>query len=366
MQSALRLLPLHEFHLKMGAKIAPFAGWAMPLAYADCGVLDSARHTRSRASVFDVSHMLKVSVTGHDIAGKLEQKLLAAPVSGMAKGESRLTLFVNEQDGIIDDAIVTRINDGYRIVSNAGRADTVRAKYAKEELEFIDESGPMLAIQGPDAASIVEGIFGDFGLGSIFFMQATEIVWHGKKISLSRTGYTGEDGFELILPDPGTAEHFIRSALEKGARLAGLGARDILRIEAGLLLSGQDFDESRTPVEAGLLWTIGDRNRKFIGAETVRQRIAAKPQERIRGFIAANGPIPRHGAEIVDLDTDKCIGHVTSGAFSPTLDAVIAIGYASDTMASPNLGWRIRGQLHNGVKVARLPFVPHKYRKKPS
>lgn len=337
----------------------------MPLAYAGCGVLDSVRHTRKNASIFDVSHMLRVSVSGHDDAGKLEQRLLAAPVSQLAKGESRLALFLNEQAGIIDDTIVSRIDNGYRIVSNAGKAEAIRTRYAKEGLLFTEDCAPMIAIQGPAASKIVEEIFDACGLDSLCFMQVKEISWRGKTLYLSRTGYTGEDGFELIFPDTVSAELFLKSALEKGALLAGLGARDILRLEAGLLLSGQDFDESRTPFEAGLLWTVGDRNRKFIGSEALRARIAAKPQERIRGFISAGaGPVPKFGAEIVDLDTDKCIGHVTSGAFSPILDSVIALGYATKASDSSNLGWRVRGQLHKGVNPTRLPFVPHKYMKR--
>ncbi|KAI8388214.1 uncharacterized protein BYT42DRAFT_559288 [Radiomyces spectabilis] len=255
---------LYDFHVKHGGKMVPFAGYAMPIQYGNMGMLASHLHTREKASIFDVSHMLQSRVVGKD-RKKFFETLVTADLHNMPVGQGSLSVFTNEQGGIIDDTIVMQHEDSLYVVSNAGCADKDTAHIRKHLAEFQKKGGDvdweiitdhsLIAIQGPSAAAALEALVGkslnDFGFMNGRFMDVAGVPCH-----IARSGYTGEDGFELSIPTPEIVTITEKLLAQPGVELAGLGARDSLRLEAGLCLYGNDLDETTTPVEAGLTWTI--------------------------------------------------------------------------------------------------------------
>jgi len=368
----LRHTPLHALHLEQGGKMVPFAGYAMPVQYAD-GIIAEHTHTRTHAGLFDVSHMGQAHLTGPDyqtVAAALEA-FVPGDILGLAPGAMRYSVLLDEAGGILDDLIVTRPAEPERdgtliLVVNAATKDA-DFRYLDQRLaggvslEILNHHA-LLALQGPAAAAALS----ECGLetDSLIFMTARAQRLMGADCYLSRSGYTGEDGFEISVPDT-AADALARRLLElNGVKPVGLGARDSLRLEAGLCLYGHDISPETTPVEAGLQWAIGKSRRRradFPGADhilhqiehgTDRVRVGLRPQD--RGLV-------RQGAEIVNGEGRK-VGLVTSGTYGPTLGGPVAMGYVETEYAAvgTRLGALVRGK-PRPVVTSKLPFVPPRY-----
>jgi aminomethyltransferase len=364
-EATLRKTPLHALHLSLGAKMVPFAGYDMPVQYTT-GILAEHTHARTRCSLFDVSHMGQVRVYGPRYAAALET-LVPADIASLAAGQMRYTMLTNDAGGIRDDIMATNAGDHLFIVVNASRKAEDIA-YLKASLaghrvtELADRA--LLALQGPTAARVMARVAP--GAERLSFMTANHFTIDGIEVGVSRSGYTGEDGFELSVP-AAEAEKIARRLLaEPEVSPAGLGARDTLRLEAGLCLYGHDINETTTPVEAGLVWTIGKRRRVeggYPGAQVVNPEIAAGPKRRRVG-LALDGRAPaREGAELTDRN-GRGVGRVTSGGFGPSVGGPIAMGYVETAAASP--GTEINAVVRDvprRASVHKLPFVAHRYHK---
>ena len=370
---ALHRTPLFDLHRELGAKMAPFAGYAMPVRYP-AGIVAEHCHTRDDASLFDVSHMGQLRVGGGDAAAALES-LTPADLRNLAPFRQRYCLLTNEAGGVEDDVMATRRADGFLLVVNAARADEDlsrlrRALADRVEIEALKDRA-LLAVQGPRAAARLEPLCP--GIGGLAFMGGADFVVAGKPCFVTRSGYTGEDGFEISVAAV-AAEALARALLEAGGVApAGLGARDSLRLEAGLCLYGHDLDAATTPVEAGLAWTIPASRRAggtnpggFPGAQVIlgqlrdgaaRYRVGIEP--------AGRAPV-RAGAELLDAG-ERAVGVVTSGGFGPTLKRPVAMGYVEARRRAPGtvLRARVRDRLLE-ARVRALPFVAHRYVRAPS
>lgn len=357
---------LSSLHLRHGAQMVPFAGWNMPLRYAGMGINDSVRHTRTKCSLFDVSHMLQTEFKRAESI-KLLRKLVPSDIDDLESGSGRLTLFLNGSGGIIDDAIVTKIDEGtFRVVSNAGRAERLRL-HILERGNTVSLSGvkpvldhSLLALQGPDSGSVLAKLIPSLKIQDINFMQSSLVNIDESTLMICRSGYTGEDGFEISLPNV-TAEIFVNRILDSGVPLAGLAARDILRLEAGLLLNGQDMDETTIPGEVGLNWLVSKSRTDFIGYPVPNW------SRRLIGLVAeGSGPIPRQGIELCSAGGDR-LGVVTSGCYSPTLEKNICLAKLQNIDGMQNIDSQDLCALIRGVqytyKEVKLPFVPHRFKK---
>ncbi|XP_057297234.1 aminomethyltransferase, mitochondrial-like [Hydractinia symbiolongicarpus] len=362
---------LHDFHLKHGGKMVDFAGWSMPVQYSDLGIIQSHHHTRNSASLFDVSHMLQFKLHGKDRTKCLEE-LVVADIVGMPENSGGLSLFMNENGGIRDDCIINNAGDHLYVVSNAGCAHKIkplmqdhvsgRKNELDVELEFLDTMS-LLAIQGPKAAKALQnGVSEDLSL--LKFMNGKTIEVFGvADCRVTRCGYTGEDGFEISIPSS-KIEHVAESFLAcDDVKLAGLGARDTLRLEAGLCLYGNDIDESTTPVAATLLWTIAKRRRSaadFPGAEIILNQIKHKPARKRIGLVSV-GPPSRGHTPVLNVD-GSVVGEVTSGCPSPSLNKNIAMAYVDKELAKLGTILKLkRGKKEIECEVVKMPFLPTKY-----
>ena len=365
---ALQRTPLFDLHVSLGARMVPFAGYEMPVQYAD-GILAEHRWTRENASLFDVSHMGQATIRGDGRVAALEA-LVPGDVAALTAGAMRYTMLTNDQGGIRDDVIVTNVGEYLFLVVNAAckEADLAHmgaALPAGCELEELPERA-LLALQGPAAETVMARIAP--GAEQLDFMTAAPFVVDGSQLAITRSGYTGEDGFEISVP-AADAVRIAEILLGHGeVAPAGLGARDTLRLEAGLCLYGHDIDEATTPVEAGLTWTISKRRRAeggFPGAGRILKEIADGPSRRRVG-LAPEGRAPaREHAEIVDAEGNN-IGTVTSGGFGPTVGAPVAMGYVETGHAAADSAVQIIVRsTPRQARVARLPFVPHRYVKRP-
>lgn len=361
--------PLYDLHLELGAKMVPFAGYEMPVQYP-LGVLKEHLHTRARAGLFDVSHMGQLRLRGADAAAALES-LVPVDILDLPVGQQRYALFTNAEGGILDDLMVANAGDHLFLVVNAACKDQDLAHLrqhigARCEIESLFDSHALLALQGPAAAEVLARFAP--AVKDLTFMQVASVELLGVPCNVSRSGYTGEDGYEISVP-AAQAEALARALLaEEEVQPIGLGARDSLRLEAGLCLYGHDMDSATTPVEASLGWAIskvrradGERAGGFPGAERIfaqqREGVASKrvgllPQERV--------PV-REGAEIVDAQ-GAVIGKVSSGGFGPSLGAPVAMGYVASAHAAldSEVFALVRGK-RVPMKVARTPFVPQRY-----
>ena len=358
--------PLYELHVELGAKMVPFAGYDMPLSYPS-GILAEHRHTRTKAGLFDVSHMGQVRVSGADPAAAIEA-LVPGDIQGLRPGRVRYTLFTNDEGGILDDLIVTKAEDHLVLVVNAACTDGdvahLRAALGDRCEVALLGGRALLALQGPAAAAVLERHAP--ASTRLAFMTATAMPVAGIDCMVSRSGYTGEDGFEISLSGddaPALARLLLREAEVKPA---GLGARDSLRLEAGLCLYGHDIDTTTTPVEAGLAWTIAKRRRaeaSFPGAETILEQIRRGTARKRVGILVEGGALAREHTPIVD-GAGAQIGTATSGGFAATLGRPIAMGYVSTAFAEAEtaVGLIIRNKTHPG-RVASMPFVPPRYAK---
>jgi aminomethyltransferase len=356
--------PLHALHVAMGGKMVPFAGYDMPVQYDGFGVMKEHLHTRQHTGLFDVSHMGQAVLTGD--VNALE-KIVPSDIAGLKINHMRYTVLLNADGGIVDDMIVTRWDENTLfLVVNAACKDKDFAYIRQSlgtaaQLAVLDDHA-LIAVQGPKAESAVAAHF-PFAAALPFMTTAKN---DAGDIFVSRCGYTGEDGFEISLPAT-IAEEFTRRLLDNpDVRLIGLGARDSLRLEAGLCLYGHDIDDTKTPVDANLKWVIQKRRREaadFAGAAKIMAQINDGTAQ-TRVGIKPDGRAPmREGTELFSTDGKK-IGVITSGGFGPTVDAPVAMGYVDTSFAAT--GTVIEAQLRGTarpVTVCDLPFTPHRYKK---
>ncbi|WP_337153871.1 glycine cleavage system aminomethyltransferase GcvT [Pseudomonas protegens] len=362
--------PLHSLHLELGARMVPFAGYDMPVQYP-LGVMKEHQHTREQAGLFDVSHMGQILLRGANAAQALET-LVPVDIIDLPVGMQRYAMFTNEQGGILDDLMVANLGDEQLfLVVNAACKDQDLAHLRRHlgeqcDIQPLFEERALLALQGPAAVTVLARLAPE--VAQMTFMQFKPVILLGVDCFVSRSGYTGEDGFEISVP-AAQAEKLARALLaEPEVAAIGLGARDSLRLEAGLCLYGHDMNSDTTPIQASLLWAIskarradGARAGGFPGAEVIfaqqqggvsRKRVGLLPQERT--------PV-REGAEIVDAE-GKVIGSVCSGGFGPTLGGPLAMGYldiehcALDTPVAAI----VRGK-KVPMLVSKMPFVPQRY-----
>ena len=366
--------PLYDQHIALGAKMVPFAGYEMPVSYSS-GILKEHLHTRKAAGLFDVSHMGQAYLTPADGRFETAARALEALAPGdflsLAPGRQRYSLLLNDEGGILDDFMVTRLADEGRahtlyLVVNAARKAHDFA-LLKEHLPAAvrleeGEGRALLALQGPAAASVL----GRFSpeVAEMAFMTSIELVVDGARLHVSRSGYTGEDGFELSLPAASAPALWQKLLAEPEVAPVGLGARDSLRLEAGLCLYGHDIDETTSPIEAGLGWTIGKRRREagdFPGAERILRELAEGPPRKRVGIRPEGRAPAREGAKVLSGEGDE-IGVITSGGYGPTVGGPIAMGYVESAHAAPGtaVSLLVRGR-RLPARVVALPFVPHRY-----
>lgn len=367
----LQRTPLHGLHVKLGAKMVPFAGYAMPVQYP-MGVMAEHQHTRTQAGLFDVSHMGQVILRGPDVARALE-RLVPVALAELPEARQRYAMFTNDAGGILDDLMVANRGDHLFLVVNAAckAADIAHLRAGLPEMDVTEVTDrALLALQGPGAEAALVSLVP--GVAAMRFMDVASHDWDGAELWISRSGYTGEDGFEVSVP-AARAEAFARALLaQDGVAPIGLGARDSLRLEAGLCLYGNDIDTTTTPVEAALHWAIqkarrggGAREGGFPGADVILRQLQDGP-ERLRVGLLPEGRAPmRAGTALFAAETDPApVGHITSGGFGPSLGRPMAMGYLPAGLAEP--GREIWAELRGKrlpVRVASLPFRPSTYRK---
>jgi aminomethyltransferase len=355
--------PLYDLHVALGAKLVPFAGYEMPVQYPE-GIVAEHRWTRESASLFDVSHMGQIRIAGADADAALE-RLVPGDLKGLAEGGMRYTLFTNDAGGVLDDLMATRVAEGFLLVVNADRkhADLALLQQALGAARVAArfERG-LLALQGPKAAVALARRAPD--CARLAFMTGAEMAVAGVPCFVTRSGYTGEDGFEIGCPGERAAELARALLAEPEVKPAGLGARDSLRLEAGLCLYGHDLDERTTPIEASLAWAVAKRRRAeggFPGAGTILRQLREGAPRRRAGLRPEGRQPAREGAAVQEAGGAE-IGVVTSGGFGPTVNAPIAMGYVAAAHAKAGTPVRlvVRGKPLPAT-VAPLPFAPHRY-----
>jgi len=373
---ALKRTSLHGLHVELGARMVPFAGYEMPVQYAP-GVLKEHLHTRAAAGLFDVSHMGQIVVRAKsgDVAdaGRALERLVPVDVLGLEPGRQRYALFTNERGGILDDLMVANRGDHLLLVVNAAckAADEAHLRaHLGNEYEIARLDRALIALQGPKAESVLARLAPE--CAGMRFMDVRVVTVMGVECVAGRSGYTGEDGFEISVP----TEHALvvaNALLEHSAVIpVGLGARDSLRLEAGLCLYGSDIDETTTPIEAGLSWAIpkarrrgGTREAGFPGAEIIIDQLE-NGAARYRVGLRPEGRMPVRAGEplFADEEGGSPVGSVTSGSFSPSLGAPAAMGYLLAAIAVP--GTRVFAEVRGKrlpVAVATLPFIAPKYKR---
>ena len=368
----LKETPLTSLHRSLGAKCVAFAGYDMPVQFS-AGILKEHLHTRAAAGLFDVSHMGQafLHAPSHADAAAALERLMPGDFLGLGPGQMRYSMLLNDQGGILDDLMVTRpvgggaLGSGLFLVVNAACKD---ADFAHIEgslpngvrLERFEERA-LIALQGPQAVLVLTRMIPE--VSSLVFMEAGEFVWNGAALFVSRSGYTGEDGFEISVPAE-TAEAFAQALLDQEeVQPVGLGARDSLRLEAGLCLYGHDIDETTSPIEASLSWAVSKRRRAeadFPGAERILAELSDGPARKRVGLRLAGRQPAREGSEIT-FDGNSA-GRVTSGGFAPSLGAPIAMGYVPKETSKKGTpcGVLVRGKTLE-AEISTMPFVANNY-----
>ena len=355
---------LYDYHKNLGAKFVPFAGYEMPVQYSS-GIIEEHKLTRSNAGLFDVSHMGQLSIEGsEDLTIELE-KIIPTDLKKIKLNQSKYSFLTNENGGIYDDLIVTKVEKGFNIILNAACKKNdfkiIKNSFGNKFKPILYENLSLIALQGPKSAEILEKSVD--GVSSLKFMNGNKFYYNGKDIYVTRSGYTGEDGFEISIPN-GLAENFAKKLTSQGVKPVGLGARDTLRLEAGLCLYGHDINESTSPIEANLKWAISKRRREeggFVGYDKIksdmnggldRLRVGLKPEGKI---------IAREGVKIFS-EVDQEIGSITSGTFGPSVNGPIAMGYVKINFSKPGTKvlLEIRGKKYD-ANVYELPFYKKSY-----
>ena len=365
----LKKTALHPLHVAANGKMVPFAGYEMPVQYP-VGVKTEHLHTREQAGLFDVSHMGQLILKGEAAAVMLEQ-LVPVDIIDLPVGKQRYAVFTNEQGGILDDLMITHYGDYLYVVVNAACKNEDIAHLQKHLIEGVEleilNNRALVALQGPKAAMALARIAP--AIVDMVFMDSRKISIEGVECFISRSGYTGEDGFEISIPET-DAETIAQLLLDQPeVEWIGLGARDSLRLESGLCLYGHDIDITTTPIEGSLIWAIskarragGERAGGFPGANVILEQITSKEYSRKRiGLIGHSRAPVREGTELVNAE-GEVIGKVTSGTFGPTVGAPVAMGYVETEYASPDteIFALIRGK-QLPMTVSKMPFIQQRY-----
>ena len=355
--------PLYNLHIQHGAKMIEFAGYQMPIQYKS-GIIQEHKFTRENAGIFDVSHMGQLFITGSDQLTDDLEKIFPVNLKNLKINQSKYSFLMNEQGGIYDDLIITKLKDGYLIILNAACKkqdfEIIKKKLDDKYELNLDESLSLIAIQGPKAKDVLGKVVSN--ITNLKFMNGGEFEYDNSNIYITRSGYTGEDGFEISL-DNKKAEKFVDQLINYGAKLIGLGARDTLRLEAGLCLYGNDLDEKTSPIEANLKWAIPKSrvDSDYPGSNIIKKqidngvktlRVGIKPETRV---------IARGNTKIFDQN-DKEIGKVTSGTFGPSVECSIAMGYVENNYSPTNtkIFLEVRGK-KVPANVCDLPFYKKNY-----
>lgn len=369
-QGELKRTPLYDLHVELGGKIVPFAGYEMPVQYP-AGILKEHNQTRESAGLFDVSHMGQAWLIGDGADAALET-LVPADLQSLKPGQQRYSQLLNDEGGILDDLMVTRpadpaLADRLYLVVNAACKDQdfalISEKLAgKATLQPIDENA-LIAVQGPKAVDAAARLLGE-ALRTQPFMTQTAAEFEGVSCLVSRSGYTGEDGYEISVPND-KAVALTKAFLDQPeVDPIGLGARDSLRLEAGLCLYGHDIDTTTSPIEAGLTWSVGKRRREeggFPGADVVQKQLAEGVSRKRVGILPEGRAPAREGTVVTDADGNE-IGKVTSGGFGPTAGGPVAMGYVAIDFAKVDtpINLVVRGK-SLPAKVVKMPIVPQRY-----
>ena len=355
---------LYNFHKNLGAKFVPFAGYEMPIQYKD-GIVKEHISTRLYAGFFDVSHMGQLFISGNKFSEDSLEKIIPLDFKEIKMNQSKYSFLINDEGGVIDDLIITRVEEGFNIILNAACKDNDIKEISKclnsDSKYELRKDLSLIALQGPKSESILESIVN--GVKQLKFMNGGYFDFEGNKIYITRSGYTGEDGFEISIPNT-NVESFTKPLKDKGAKPIGLGARDTLRLEAGLCLYGHELNQKINPIQANLKWAISKRRREeggFKGWENIKKdlqngvskiRIGVKPSGRI---------IAREGTKIFSSSNEE-IGVITSGTFGPSVNSPVAMGYIKSKFSEINnkIFLEVRGKKHEAV-VSKLPFYKKSY-----
>jgi aminomethyltransferase len=355
---------LYNFHKNLGAKFVPFAGYEMPIQYKD-GIVKEHISTRLYAGFFDVSHMGQLFISGNKFSEDSLEKIIPLDFKEIKMNQSKYSFLINDEGGVIDDLIITRVEEGFNIILNAACKDNDIKEISKclnsDSKYELRKDLSLIALQGPKSESILESIVN--GVKQLKFMNGGYFDFEGNKIYITRSGYTGEDGFEISIPNT-NVESFTKLLTDKGAKPIGLGARDTLRLEAGLCLYGHELNQKINPIQANLKWAISKRRREeggFKGWENIKKdlqngvskiRIGVKPSGRI---------IAREGTKIFSSSNEE-IGVITSGTFGPSVNSPVAMGYIKSKFSEINskIFLEVRGKKHEAV-VSKLPFYKKSY-----
>ena len=360
--------PLHALHLELGARMVPFAGYAMPVQYP-AGIIAEHRQCREAAALFDVSHMGQVRLVGDDAAAALET-LVPQDIAGLGLLKQRYAFFTNDAGGLLDDLMVTRREGDLFLVVNAGCKDAdiahLQARIGARCQVIPEPERALLALQGPKAVDALARL--DAGVAALTFMTGGHFRLAGADCFVTRSGYTGEDGYEISVPAAQAVELARALLAQPEVAPAGLGARDTLRLEAGLCLYGHDIDTATTPVEAGLVWAIqklrrpgGERAGDHPGAEVIGAQLTGGAARRRVGLVGLERLPVREGAPLLDAESRR-VGQVTSGTVGPSVGQPIAMGYVETALAAVGtaLFAEVRGR-RVPMQVAAMPFAPHRY-----
>ena len=357
---------LYNCHKSLGAKFVPFAGYEMPVQYTT-GIVEEHKLTRNKSGFFDVSHMGQLFIEGTDNLSTELEKIIPIDLKKIKLNQSKYSFLTNDKGGIYDDLIVTKVENGFNIILNAACKNNDLAiikNGLKDKFKItLHNDLSLIAIQGPESAKILEKLISY--VSTLKFMNGNKFSYKNKNIYITRSGYTGEDGFEISLFN-NLAEDFVKELMERGAKPIGLGARDTLRLEAGLCLYGNEINEEINPIESGLSWVF-DKKRmhleNFYGARSIKNNILNRPFLKRYGFKINEKCIARHGMEVKNNLGIKR-GYITSGCFSPTLDKSICMGLIDSKWdEKEELFVSIRKKIVKITKVD-LPFVEHKYHNK--
>tara|TARA_B100000315_G_scaffold201455_1_gene193924 strand:+ start:2341 stop:3447 length:1107 start_codon:yes stop_codon:yes gene_type:complete len=354
------LFDLHKFH---GAKFVQFAGYEMPIQYKT-GIIEEHNLTRSKSGIFDVSHMGQLFIEGEKELTKDLEKIFPIDLLNLQINQSKYSFLMKDNGGIYDDLIITKLEGGFMIILNAACKDNdlkvLKLKLGNKYNLKLSNDLSLVAIQGPDAKNILEKLVPK--ISKLKFMQGNKFKFYGRQLYITRSGYTGEDGFEVSIPNV-IVEIFVKNLIELGSNLVGLGARDTLRLEAGLCLYGHDINEETSPIEANLKWAIS-KNRidtQFLGSETIKKQIEEGVKKLRVGIKPESRVIARETTKIFDEQNNE-IGKITSGTFGPSVQSSVAMGYVGNAFSKINtkIFLEVRGKKYP-ANICNLPFYKKSY-----
>jgi aminomethyltransferase len=355
---------LNKLHQVNKAKFVEFAGYEMPIQYAK-GIVEEHKFTRSHSGIFDVSHMGQLFIYGDDSLTEDLEKIFPLNLKNLKINSSKYSFLMNNEAGIYDDLIITKIDNGFLIILNAACKDNdfkILSKLLNNKYKMnLDENRSLIAIQGPKSVEILNNILE--GVNELSFMSGNWFIYKDQKLFVTRSGYTGEDGFEISMPND-LAEEFTKKLIENGAQLIGLGARDTLRLEAGLCLYGHELGENITPIEANLTWAISKErmeNGGFIGSDKIMNQLNDGTKQIRVGIKPEGRLIAREKTKIYNKD-ELIIGEITSGTFGPSVSGPVAMGYVEKEFSKKDtkVFLEVRGKKHP-ANVCVLPFYKKSY-----